>query len=186
MWHYMRLMEMLLNWNYKEHVGHVQVLWWQWRWVLSIVWWKKIPEIVAVEPVTDEETGLELNVENIDKVIIHKFFPFPLAYFLFFKVSVFSYQLLYCYFHSMCTINFRSVSYSFGKFAVEFLKEKHCKLILLAIKRFTMIEILILFYCWIYTLSFPSKLILYLWKQDVLPIKSLHPEWGGSRSEQGF
>ncbi|XVF68237.1 hypothetical protein PTKIN_Ptkin10aG0189000 [Pterospermum kingtungense] len=31
---------------------------------------EKIPEIVAVEPVTDEETGLELNEENIEKVII--------------------------------------------------------------------------------------------------------------------
>ncbi|XVE48582.1 hypothetical protein DITRI_Ditri01bG0012900 [Diplodiscus trichospermus] len=30
---------------------------------------EKIPEIVAVEPVTDEETGLELNEENIEKVI---------------------------------------------------------------------------------------------------------------------
>jgi Fe-S cluster biogenesis protein NfuA len=29
---------------------------------------EKIPEIVAVEPVTDEETGLELNDENIEKV----------------------------------------------------------------------------------------------------------------------
>ncbi|KAE8687418.1 NifU-like protein 2 [Hibiscus syriacus] len=28
-----------------------------------------IPEIVAVEPVTDEETGLELNEENIEKVL---------------------------------------------------------------------------------------------------------------------
>lgn len=30
---------------------------------------EKIPEIVAVEPVTDEETGLELNDENIEKVL---------------------------------------------------------------------------------------------------------------------
>ena len=30
---------------------------------------EKIPEIVAVEPITDEETGLELNEENIEKVI---------------------------------------------------------------------------------------------------------------------
>ncbi|KAJ6807220.1 nifU-like protein 2, chloroplastic [Iris pallida] len=30
---------------------------------------EKIPEIVAVEPVTDEETGLELNNENIEKVL---------------------------------------------------------------------------------------------------------------------
>lgn len=29
---------------------------------------EKIPEIVAVEPVTDQETGLELNEENIEKV----------------------------------------------------------------------------------------------------------------------
>jgi Fe-S cluster biogenesis protein NfuA len=29
---------------------------------------EKIPEIVAVEPVSDEETGLELNAENIEKV----------------------------------------------------------------------------------------------------------------------
>ncbi|KAG4205934.1 hypothetical protein ERO13_A04G132800v2 [Gossypium hirsutum] len=29
----------------------------------------KIPEIVAVEPVTDEETGLEMNEENIEKVL---------------------------------------------------------------------------------------------------------------------
>ncbi|TYI34029.1 hypothetical protein ES332_A04G175200v1 [Gossypium tomentosum] len=28
----------------------------------------KIPEIVAVEPVTDEETGLEMNEENIDSI----------------------------------------------------------------------------------------------------------------------
>ncbi|XP_010912528.1 nifU-like protein 2, chloroplastic [Elaeis guineensis] len=30
---------------------------------------EKIPEIVAVEPITDEETGLELNAENIEKVL---------------------------------------------------------------------------------------------------------------------
>ncbi|XP_062197252.1 nifU-like protein 2, chloroplastic isoform X2 [Phragmites australis] len=30
---------------------------------------EKIPEIVAVEPVADEETGLELNQENIEKVL---------------------------------------------------------------------------------------------------------------------
>lgn len=30
---------------------------------------EKIPEIVAVEPITDEETGLELNKENIEKVL---------------------------------------------------------------------------------------------------------------------
>ncbi|CAD6257914.1 unnamed protein product [Miscanthus lutarioriparius] len=30
---------------------------------------EKIPEIVAVEPITDEETGLELNQENIEKVL---------------------------------------------------------------------------------------------------------------------
>ena len=30
---------------------------------------EKIPEIVAVEAVADEETGLELNRENIEKVI---------------------------------------------------------------------------------------------------------------------
>ncbi|XP_072978413.1 nifU-like protein 2, chloroplastic [Typha angustifolia] len=30
---------------------------------------EKIPEIVAVEPITDEETGLELNEENIEKVL---------------------------------------------------------------------------------------------------------------------
>lgn len=30
---------------------------------------EKIPEIVAVEPVADEETGLELNEENIEKVL---------------------------------------------------------------------------------------------------------------------
>ncbi|XP_058087640.1 nifU-like protein 2, chloroplastic isoform X2 [Magnolia sinica] len=30
---------------------------------------EKIPEIVAVEPIADEETGLELNEENIDKVL---------------------------------------------------------------------------------------------------------------------
>ncbi|KAI4967854.1 hypothetical protein ZWY2020_013982 [Hordeum vulgare] len=29
----------------------------------------KIPEIVAVEPIADEETGLELNEENIEKVL---------------------------------------------------------------------------------------------------------------------
>ncbi|XP_057251062.1 nifU-like protein 2, chloroplastic isoform X1 [Beta vulgaris subsp. vulgaris] len=32
---------------------------------------EKIPEIVAVEAVPDEETGLELNEENIEKLIIH-------------------------------------------------------------------------------------------------------------------
>ncbi|KAI8555117.1 hypothetical protein RHMOL_Rhmol05G0149300 [Rhododendron molle] len=32
---------------------------------------EKIPEIVAVEPIADKETGLELNEENIEKVIIH-------------------------------------------------------------------------------------------------------------------
>lgn len=32
---------------------------------------EKIPEIVAVEPIADEETGLELNEENIEKVIFH-------------------------------------------------------------------------------------------------------------------
>ncbi|XVF68217.1 hypothetical protein PTKIN_Ptkin10aG0187200 [Pterospermum kingtungense] len=31
---------------------------------------EKIPEIVAVEPVTDEETGLELNEENIEKAVL--------------------------------------------------------------------------------------------------------------------
>uniref|UniRef100_A0A2P2J6L7 NIF system FeS cluster assembly NifU C-terminal domain-containing protein n=1 Tax=Rhizophora mucronata TaxID=61149 RepID=A0A2P2J6L7_RHIMU len=30
---------------------------------------EKIPEIVAVEPIVDEETGLELNEENIEKVL---------------------------------------------------------------------------------------------------------------------
>uniref|UniRef100_A0A0E0MD59 NIF system FeS cluster assembly NifU C-terminal domain-containing protein n=1 Tax=Oryza punctata TaxID=4537 RepID=A0A0E0MD59_ORYPU len=30
---------------------------------------EKIPEIVAVEPIADEETGLELNKENIEKVL---------------------------------------------------------------------------------------------------------------------
>ncbi|KAK9167705.1 hypothetical protein Scep_002896 [Stephania cephalantha] len=30
---------------------------------------EKIPEIVAVEPITDDETGLELNEENIEKVL---------------------------------------------------------------------------------------------------------------------
>ncbi|CAK9325677.1 unnamed protein product [Citrullus colocynthis] len=30
---------------------------------------EKIPEIVAVEPIADEETGLELNEENIEKVL---------------------------------------------------------------------------------------------------------------------
>ncbi|CAJ2649223.1 unnamed protein product [Trifolium pratense] len=30
---------------------------------------EKIPEIVAVEPIADEETGLELNDENIEKVL---------------------------------------------------------------------------------------------------------------------
>ncbi|KAF5200709.1 Nifu-like protein 2 protein [Thalictrum thalictroides] len=30
---------------------------------------EKIPEIVAVEPITDEETGLELNEENIEQVL---------------------------------------------------------------------------------------------------------------------
>nr|CAD1842032.1 unnamed protein product [Ananas comosus var. bracteatus] len=30
---------------------------------------EKIPEIVAIEPLTDEETGLELNEENIEKVL---------------------------------------------------------------------------------------------------------------------
>ncbi|BAT82678.1 hypothetical protein VIGAN_03272700 [Vigna angularis var. angularis] len=29
---------------------------------------EKIPEIVAVEPIADEETGLELNEENIEKI----------------------------------------------------------------------------------------------------------------------
>lgn len=52
---------------------------------------EKIPEIVAVESVADEETGLELNEENIEKVIslhpivmIALFMAFPLAqkYFL--------------------------------------------------------------------------------------------------------
>ncbi|XP_058762234.1 nifU-like protein 2, chloroplastic [Vicia villosa] len=30
---------------------------------------EKIPEIVAVEPISDEETGLELNDENVEKVL---------------------------------------------------------------------------------------------------------------------
>uniref|UniRef100_I1LTD4 NIF system FeS cluster assembly NifU C-terminal domain-containing protein n=1 Tax=Glycine max TaxID=3847 RepID=I1LTD4_SOYBN len=30
---------------------------------------EKIPEIVAVEPIADEETGLELNEDNIEKVL---------------------------------------------------------------------------------------------------------------------
>lgn len=32
---------------------------------------EKFPEIVAVEPIADEETGLELNEENVEKVISH-------------------------------------------------------------------------------------------------------------------
>ncbi|KAI3803912.1 hypothetical protein L1987_32077 [Smallanthus sonchifolius] len=38
---------------------------------LGIEWrlMEKIPEIVAVEPVPDEETGLELNEENVEKVL---------------------------------------------------------------------------------------------------------------------
>lgn len=47
---------------------------------------EKIPEIVAVESVADEETGLELNEENIEKVIavhpmvmIFQFMPFLFA-----------------------------------------------------------------------------------------------------------
>lgn len=32
---------------------------------------EKIPEIVAVEPIADEETGLELNEDNIEKVNVH-------------------------------------------------------------------------------------------------------------------
>ncbi|CAO2145813.1 unnamed protein product [Urochloa humidicola] len=31
---------------------------------------EKIPEIVAVEPIADEETGLELNQENIEKEVV--------------------------------------------------------------------------------------------------------------------
>lgn len=31
---------------------------------------EKIPEIVAVEPITDEESGLELNEENIEQVLV--------------------------------------------------------------------------------------------------------------------
>ncbi|KAG7960065.1 hypothetical protein I3843_10G103200 [Carya illinoinensis] len=30
---------------------------------------EKIPEIVAVEPIADEETGLEMNEENIEEVL---------------------------------------------------------------------------------------------------------------------
>jgi len=55
---------------------------------------EKIPEIVAVEPITDEETGLELNEENIEKVIIQNIFPFPYID-LFSRISIFSYQLIY-------------------------------------------------------------------------------------------
>ncbi|KAF3328351.1 NifU-like protein 2 [Carex littledalei] len=32
----------------------------------------KIPEIVAVEPVSDQETGLELNAENIEKMFTYE------------------------------------------------------------------------------------------------------------------
>jgi Fe-S cluster biogenesis protein NfuA len=35
---------------------------------------EKIPEIVAVEPIADEETGLELNQENIEKVMVFMVF----------------------------------------------------------------------------------------------------------------
>lgn len=35
---------------------------------------EKIPEIVAVEPIADEETGLELSEENIEKVNKHEAF----------------------------------------------------------------------------------------------------------------
>ncbi|KAF7150684.1 hypothetical protein RHSIM_Rhsim02G0076500 [Rhododendron simsii] len=40
---------------------------------------EKIPEIVAVEPIADKETGLELNEENIEKVIIHFDWVFRMA-----------------------------------------------------------------------------------------------------------
>lgn len=44
---------------------------------------EKIPEIVAVESIPDEETGLELNEENIEKVIDLLLFIF---FFLFSQV----------------------------------------------------------------------------------------------------
>lgn len=46
---------------------------------------EKIPEIVAVESIPDEETGLELNEENIEKVIDLLLFLF-LFFFLFSQV----------------------------------------------------------------------------------------------------
>lgn len=42
---------------------------------------EKIPEIVAVESIPDEETGLELNEENIEKVIDLLLFLFFLSFF---------------------------------------------------------------------------------------------------------
>lgn len=38
---------------------------------------EKIPEIVAVEPIADGETGLELNEENIEKVLFHLKYSLP-------------------------------------------------------------------------------------------------------------
>ena len=52
---------------------------------------KKFPEIVVVESITDEETGLELNEENTEKET--RFFNW--TYFLVSRVNIFSYQLIY-------------------------------------------------------------------------------------------
>ena len=32
---------------------------------------EKMPKIVVVEPIANEESGLELNEENIEKVVFH-------------------------------------------------------------------------------------------------------------------
>lgn len=54
---------------------------------------EKIPEIVAVESIPDEETGLELNEENIEKVIDLLLFLFFSFFFPKYYKSI-SYSLL--------------------------------------------------------------------------------------------
>lgn len=45
---------------------------------------EKIPELLAVEPITDEETGLELNEENFEKVGSVITCPSPVLHFTFY------------------------------------------------------------------------------------------------------
>lgn len=60
---------------------------------------EKIPEIVAVEPIADEETGLELNEENIEKVRNVLFLSILFILLFRFNLNVIS-ELLFCLKHT--------------------------------------------------------------------------------------